>query len=390
MAVRIGVDVGGTFTKAVACDVATLAVVARAVVPTTHDHPDGVGAGVADAIERVAGEVVSAGLGPISSVAHSTTQAVNALLEGDTARVGVLALGRRPDLGRIRKRTAIGTITLAPGHPLETVSTVVDVTDGVDLDAIEAAIRSAAATPAPRCWPSARHSGSTIRRWRSRPSTVAERVGLPACAGHELTGLYGLEMRTVTAALNAGILPRALATASVVDASVARVAPDASLLVMRGDGGAADLRTMRRHPILTAFSGPAASVAGALRHTGILDGVVIEVGGTSTNVSVVKGGRPILAYVRVLDHLTSRAQPGRARRRHRWREASSASSVIGVGRASRTSVHARRTSLDCRTRPSAMRPRSRAPWRGWLLHVRAIPSSTRSSRRPAERATPSP
>ena len=59
MAVRIGVDVGGTFTKAVACDVATLAVVARAVVPTTHDHPDGVGAGVADAVERVAGEVAS-------------------------------------------------------------------------------------------------------------------------------------------------------------------------------------------------------------------------------------------------------------------------------------------------------------------------------------------
>ena len=57
MAVRIGVDVGGTFTKAVACDVATLAIVARAIVPTTHDDPDGVAAGVAAALERVAGEV---------------------------------------------------------------------------------------------------------------------------------------------------------------------------------------------------------------------------------------------------------------------------------------------------------------------------------------------
>ena len=133
---------------------------------------------------------------------------------------------------------------------------------------------------------------------------MAARLGIPACAGHELTGMYGLEMRTVTAAINAGILPRALATADVVDASVRRVAPDAPLLVMRGDGGAADVRTMRRHPLLTAFSGPAASVAGALRHTGLLDGIVVEVGGTSTNVSIVKGGRPVLAYVRVLDHLT--------------------------------------------------------------------------------------
>ena len=89
-----------------------------------------------------------------------------------------------------------------------------------------------------------------------------------------------------------------------MQSAVERVAPGAPLLVMRGDGGAADMRGVRRHPLLTAFSGPAASVAGALRHNGALDGVVLEVGGTSTNISVVKDGRPILAYVRVLDHMT--------------------------------------------------------------------------------------
>jgi N-methylhydantoinase A/oxoprolinase/acetone carboxylase beta subunit len=303
MSVRIGVDVGGTFTKAVACDATTQAVVARSIVPTSHDHTDGVADGVARAVEAVAAQVAAAGIGPITSVAHSTTQAVNALLEGDTARVGVLGLGRRPDLGRVRRRTSVGAIALAPGRRLETISGFLDVTDGVRASELEAVLGRLRDQGAEAIAISEAFSVDDTAT-ESLALEAATRLGIPACAGHELTGLYGLEMRTVTAALNAGILPRALATARVVDAAVRRVAPGAPLLVMRGDGGAADLRTMSRHPLLTAFSGPAASVAGALRHSGLLDGVVLEVGGTSTNISVVKEGRPVLAYVRVLDHLT--------------------------------------------------------------------------------------
>ncbi|HXG39439.1 MAG TPA: glutamate mutase L, partial [Candidatus Limnocylindrales bacterium] len=83
MSVRVGVDVGGTFTKAVACRTADGSIVARAVVPTTHDAPAGVAEGVAAAIRAIAADVERTGLGPIVLVAHSTTQAVNALLEGD-------------------------------------------------------------------------------------------------------------------------------------------------------------------------------------------------------------------------------------------------------------------------------------------------------------------
>jgi N-methylhydantoinase A/oxoprolinase/acetone carboxylase beta subunit len=134
---------------------------------------------------------------------------------------------------------------------------------------------------------------------------IAAEMGVPACAGHELSGLYGLELRTITGAINASILPTALATATSVERTVYKRLPGASLVVMRGDGGAAEISTMRRRPLLTAFSGPAASVAGALHHLSVTDAIVVEVGGTSTNVSVVVGGRPILSYVRVLDHATS-------------------------------------------------------------------------------------
>ena len=90
MGMRIGVDVGGTFTKAIAFDLSAGEVVAQAVVPTTHQDPNGVAAGVVQVVAEVAHEV---GADAIELVVHSTTQAVNAILEGDTSPVGVIGLG---------------------------------------------------------------------------------------------------------------------------------------------------------------------------------------------------------------------------------------------------------------------------------------------------------
>lgn len=300
MAVRIGIDVGGTFTKAVACDATTGKVTCSTVVPTT---PDEVADGVVRALYGVANEVAHTGCGPVLLVAHSTTQAVNALLQGDTATVGVLGLGRPPDLRRARKRTRVGEIHLAPGRTLKTAHRFVggdslsekDVRDALhelmDEGAEALAVSEAYGVDDP--------DGEMMAL------EIAREMDVPACAGHELSGLYGLELRTVTAAINASILPTALHTATSVERTVLKRLPGSSLVVMRGDGGAAEISTMRRRPLLTAFSGPAASVAGALHHLSLTDAIVIEVGGTSTNVSVVRGRRPILSYVRVLDHATS-------------------------------------------------------------------------------------
>lgn len=304
MAVRIGVDVGGTFTKAVACDSTTGDVVARSILPTTHGAPAGVAEGVVKVVAATSEQVAGEGLGPIELVTHSTTQAVNALLEGDTAIVGILGIGRRPDLKKARARTAVGEIRLAPGRRLVTRHAFVDATDGLDEDRIVAAIHDLVEEGAEVLCVSEAFGVEDARgEWLALQA--AQKLGVPACAGNELTGLYGLEMRTVTAALNASILPAAVRTARLVSDAVERDAHGVPLLVMRGDGGAEGLSSMQRHPILTAFSGPAASVAGALRHLSVSDGVVVEVGGTSTNISTVQRGRPVLSYVRVLDHVTS-------------------------------------------------------------------------------------
>src|SRR5581483_2872317 len=134
---------------------------------------------------------------------------------------------------------------------------------------------------------------------------AAEQLGLPATTSSELSGLYGLELRAVTAALNASILPIALRTAEVVGQGVTAAGVHSAVMVMRGDGGATDLAGFRRAPARTLYSGPAASVAGALRSHRIDDGVIVEVGGTSTNVAAICRGRPALSYVRVASHATA-------------------------------------------------------------------------------------
>ncbi|MFN8052418.1 MAG: hydantoinase/oxoprolinase family protein [Acidimicrobiales bacterium] len=297
--VRVGVDVGGTFTKAVAVD--ATGIVAQAVRPTTHDDVDGVSAGVVRVVADVAAEL---GGRPIALVTHSTTQAVNALLEGDVGLVGVIGMGRRPDLRKAAKRTMLDDIELAPGKRLRTMCEFVDLSDGLDEARVESIIgRFVEAGAVAACVAEAFATEDATNE--ATVAAIAARHGLAVCTSTEMSGLYGLELRAVTAALNASILPIAMATADVVADGVRAVGIDAPVMVMRGDGGATDLDGFRREPARTLYSGPAASVAGVLRHSRVDDGIVIEVGGTSTNVAAISSGRPALSYVRVASHSTA-------------------------------------------------------------------------------------
>lgn len=93
--IRVGIDVGGTFTDAVAVDATTLNLLGQVKVPTSHHHEDGVAHGIVEALDRL---LEQTGHTPedVTFLAHGTTQATNALLEGDVATVGLIGIGAGP------------------------------------------------------------------------------------------------------------------------------------------------------------------------------------------------------------------------------------------------------------------------------------------------------
>lgn len=298
---RMGIDVGGTFTKAALIDDATHEVVARCSVHTTHTDRRGVAAGVIEVFRMVLAE---SGTAPdqIVFLAHSTTQATNALLEGDVAQVGVIGLASKNAAKLAEAQVRVAPIELVPGRYLTTTNRFL-VTNDLSESEVREAVAALAAEGARVLVASAAFgvdntaSEELVRR-------IGSEAGLSTTCGHEITRLYGLGTRTRTAVINASILPQMITTANMTEASVREAGIDAPLMIMRGDGGVMDIREMHRRPAMTMLSGPAASVAGALMHLRVSDGIYFEVGGTSTNIAVIQSGRPSVTYARVGGHQT--------------------------------------------------------------------------------------
>jgi N-methylhydantoinase A len=300
--VRIGIDVGGTFTKAVLLDNDTHEIVGQAVVPTTHAAAEGVAAGVIQAFRR---SLDTAHITPsdVVFIAHSTTQATNALLEGDVAPVGIVGMGRGAVESRLaRSQTAIGDLELTAGRLISTRHAFLR-SDALSADAVRDVVTALRAQGARVIVASDAFSVDDPSAEEQVMSAAGE-LGLPATGGHEITKLYGLTIRTRTAVINASILPKMMETAQLTHQSVRAGGLTAPLMIMRGDGGVMDLAEVQKRPILTMLSGPAASVAGALMYLRVSDGIFFEVGGTSTNIGVIRGGRPTIAFAEVGGHRT--------------------------------------------------------------------------------------
>jgi N-methylhydantoinase A/oxoprolinase/acetone carboxylase beta subunit len=295
---RLGIDVGGTFTDVVAIDAESRSVVARVKVPTTHAAAQGVAAGIVAGIDAL---LRQNDIAPdeVAFIAHSTTQATNALLEGDVAAVGVLGLldGLAP-LARLQMR--FPRLYLAPGVPFGPVFAFARAGDGNAARRAIEDLRDSGAGAIAVSQPFAVDAPDA----EIAAAADARAQGLFATAGHEVSSMYGLRARTRTAALNAAILPKMVRTARMTDDAVKRAAIGAPLMVMRSDGGVMDVREMERRPILTLLSGPAAGVAGALLHENVTDGIFIEVGGTSADCSAIRAGMPQMRPARVGGHRT--------------------------------------------------------------------------------------
>ncbi len=300
--IRIGIDVGGTHTKAVAIDNLTHEILGKSSVKTTHDHPDGVAAGVIAAFQNCLKENE---ISPdeVIFVSHSTTQATNALLEGDVAKVGVLGIAGGGLEGFLAKRqTCLKDIDLGTGRRISIENRFLKKQDA-DEETIQGIVKEFADAGV-GVMVSSMAFGVDDPSVEERIKDVAERSSIPTTVASDITKLYGLTRRTRTAAINASILPKMYHTALCTEQSVRRAGVKVPLMIMRGDGGVMDIAEMKKRPVLTMLSGPAASVMGSLMYLRASNGIYFEVGGTSTNIGVIKNGRPAIDYSIVGGHST--------------------------------------------------------------------------------------
>src|SRR6266404_7583749 len=258
---RIGIDVGGTFTKAVLINNATFEVAGRYSVMTTHSDPRGVAKGVIEVFRNVL-ERSRVDPGDVVFLAHSTTQATNALLEGDLAPVGIVGMANRVEAVLARGQSSIKEIELAPGRFLRPLHRFIT-TEKLDEDLVKETLSALRDEGAQVIVASGAFSVDD-QSAEEMVMRVASEIGLAVTGGHEITKLYGLTTRTRTAVINASILPKMIGTANMTEAAVREAGIAAPLMIMRGDGGVMNVQEMRRRPVVTMLSGPAASVAGAL------------------------------------------------------------------------------------------------------------------------------
>ncbi|WP_202614540.1 hydantoinase/oxoprolinase family protein [Halostella litorea] len=298
---RVGVDVGGTFTDVVLVTGESDLVTAK--VPTTDDQSVGVVEGIRKACRTAGIEP-----GEIEEFVHGTTVSVNALLEragATTALVttegfrDVLEIGRqaRPALYDLdaekpaplvprRRRYEVTERTTPDG-----VETPVD---GGELRGVAAELRSAGVESVAVAF---LHAYAHPENERRAAAVLREELDVPVSASHEVLAEFREFERTATTAVDAYVAP-------TVDAYLGRLvertgeAGVPSPRVMQSNGGVATADAVRSRPVGTVLSGPAAGVVGAsrageaVRDERDLAGLVtFDMGGTSSDVSLVRDGR---------------------------------------------------------------------------------------------------
>ncbi|MEP3673867.1 hydantoinase/oxoprolinase family protein [Sulfitobacter sp.] len=287
MALLLGVDTGGTYTDAVIIRDEVEVVASAKALTTRADLAIGVG-GAVRAVLAQSGVAVD----DIALASLSTTLATNALVEGQGGRVALIYIGfKERDLethGLLDALNGDPAIVLAGGHnhaggeavPLDEAALRAFVAEhGDSVGGFAVAAQFATRNPA--------HELRAM-------ALVAELTGRPVSASHQLSAKLNGPKRAMTAVLNArliGMIDRLIGRAEDILREIGVQAP---LMVVRGDGALISSAQARERPIETILSGPAASIVGARWMTGADHALVSDIGGTTTDVALLKGGRPAI------------------------------------------------------------------------------------------------
>ena len=283
----LGIDTGGTYTDAVLFREGEGVLAKAKALTTRHDLAVGIAGAVDAVLERSAAAASQIGL-----VSLSTTLATNALVEGQGGRAALIMIGFGPDdLARGGLSEALGNdpvIFLPGGHDVHGNETQLDMTA---LEEIMPDLARTVSSFAVAGYFAVRNPAHEMRV-RDR---IRELSHLPVTCSHELSSKLGGPKRALTTLLNARLVSIIDRLIGSCEGFLAGRGISAPMMVVRGDGALISAAEARLRPIETILSGPAASLVGARYLTGLDQAVVSDIGGTTTDVAVLDGGRPKLA-----------------------------------------------------------------------------------------------
>ena len=284
MPVLLGIDTGGTYTDAVLFDEESGVIDSAKSLTTKHDLSIGVG--------KAAAAVLPEDPSVIRLVSLSTTLATNAIVEGHGSPVCLILIGQRADalersrLGQVMSGDPVAFV--AGGHGA----------DGLEREPLDVeAVRSAILAHAPKVSAFAVAGYFAVRNAAHEIAVrdlVLELTDLPVTCSHELTINLDAPRRALTAVLNARLIAVLQELILVVEAMLTEHHIHAPLMVVMGDGSLIAAKSALSRPVETILSGPAASVVGARYLCGEQDGYVVDMGGTTTDIALLKGGWPAL------------------------------------------------------------------------------------------------
>ena len=285
MALALGVDTGGTYTDAVLIRDEREVVASAKALTTRHDLAVGIGGGGGGAgFERC-------GCGRDRLASLSTTLATNALVEGQGGRVGLVYIGfRAADLqahGLAEALSGDPALVISGGHshagseaaPLDREALLAWLETVTGASAYAVASLFATRNPAHEL---------------AAAEMIREVTGKPVSLSHHLSAKLNGPKRALTALLNARLIAMIARLIDRAEGKLRDLGVTAPLMVVRGDGALIRADQARERPIETILSGPAASIVGARWMTGADHALVSDIGGTTTDVAVLRDGRPAI------------------------------------------------------------------------------------------------
>ncbi len=305
---RLGVDVGGTFTDLLLHDEKTQRTYQAKTPSTPQDQSIGVAAGVKLVCEK-------AGIRPadLSLILHGTTVATNAVLEGKGARVGLLVTeGFEYTLHLAKSWTPgplFGWIVMDKPDPLASLADTRGIPERIDargevvspLDAEKATalIDDLCSSGIEALTISLMHSYANPEHEQRLAKIVAERhPHISVSLSSEILPEFREYDRAITTVMNDYVRPIMKNYLSRIEDRLRADGVKARLHIVRSDGGLMSAAAASERPVHTVLSGPAGGVTSTVmiaRRSGLGKLLAFDMGGTSTDVSVIIDGAPTIS-----------------------------------------------------------------------------------------------